>query len=372
MSVSMTRSTPSEPVTSDAPWTTRRLLRWIQDHLDDKDVDAPRVCAELLVGHSIGSERLKLYMEPDRVASDSELTSLRGLVARAARHEPVQYLVGSWPFFGREFEVSPCTLIPRPATETLVEAAMDFIAARGVHERWRILDLCTGTGCIAVSVAASLAALRAGPVSERFQAKAGVESGLPDDLTTMTESVPTIDLEHRPVAPDPVEDAALTPEDRPPISRESGPLAVIATDIVEDALALLHRNAARHGVDGLIETRCGSLFDALDGEEGPFDLICANPPYVSDAEYEELDANVRDYEPATALRGGPHGLDFIRPILEEAPRRLVPGGLLLVEIADAGRDAVLEIARAVPGLHQERILTDHEGYSRVLVAHATT
>ena len=155
MSFQMTRSTPSETATTDAPWTTRRLLRWIQEHLEARKVDAPRVCAELLIGHSIGSERLKLYMEPDRIASPTELAGLRELVARAARHEPVQYLVGSWPFFGREFEVAPCTLIPRPATETLVEAAMDQLTERGVRRSLRILDLCSGTGCIGVSIAAS-------------------------------------------------------------------------------------------------------------------------------------------------------------------------------------------------------------------------
>lgn len=349
-------------------WTTRRLLRWIQGHLEERSVDAPRVCSEFLVGKALGSDRLRLYMEPDRVAAPDELQVLRELVARAARHEPVQYLVGSWPFFGREFEVGPCTLIPRPATERLVEEAIAEVTARGVHRPWRILDLCTGTGCIGVSLAAAIASLRAGRVSDRLASAVSV----PPQAPPAGDDLPVLDLEQRELRPDrssAAETGALEASTPSAAVTEAGPLAVTVSDIVADAVALAVRNAERSGIAAHVEPRVGSLFEVLEpGEAASFDLICANPPYVTDAEYLELDRNVRDYEPAGALRGGSEGLDLIRPILEQAPTWLAPGGLLLVEIGGAMHDSVLELARSVAGLRDARILRDHEDHHRVLVA----
>ena len=347
-------------VGADAPWTTRRLLRWIQGHLEDKDVDSPRVCSELLVGHAIASERLKLDMEPDRVASDEELGVLRDLVARAGRHEPVQYLVGSWPSLGREFEVKPCTLIPRPATECLVEQALEHIESRGFGKTWRILDLCTGSGCIGVSLAASLAGRRAGRVSDRHEQ---IED---PDSVVQEQPLPVIDLEQQPV--DTTAPVPTSPIEEPSASAgEPGPIRVVATDLIEDCLELTRRNAVRNGVDSILDCRTGSLFDALDSADaGGFHLICTNPPYVTDAEYDRLDRNVREYEPASALRGGGDGLDLIRPILEQAGAWLAPGGLLLVEIGDSQHQAVLELAASIPGLEAPAILKDHEGFHRIL------
>ena len=101
-------------------WTVRALLAWIVPYLRERAVESPRTIAEILLADVLSVERLRLYMEPDRELAPDELATLRGLVARAGRHEPVQFLVGTWPFLGRDFEVAPCTLIPRPCTETLV------------------------------------------------------------------------------------------------------------------------------------------------------------------------------------------------------------------------------------------------------------
>ena len=361
----MTTNSQQDTESDDNPWTTRRLLRWIQDHLAEKAVDSPRVCAEFLVGFAIKSERLKLYMEPDRVATPIELKVLRDLVARAARHEPVQYLVGSWPFFGREFEVAPCTLIPRPATEGLVERALAEITVRGIHRPWRILDLCSGSGCIGVSIAASLSALRVGRVSDRLQKDLPVSSADQAD-----DELPVIDLDQRPV------ESQVPPDRSAPITEQpstsSGPFRLVATDIVQEALELTERNAALNGVSDLLEYRRGSLYESLPQEAlGRFDLICTNPPYVTDAEYGKLDRNVLEYEPAIALRGGIDGVDLIRPILEQAPRWLAPGGLLLVEIGDSIHESVLEMADEVDGLGEARILKDFEGLHRILEARSS-
>ncbi len=102
-------------------WTTRSLLRWMTEHFEAKRVDSPRVTAEMLLAHVLECERMKLYMEVDRLASEDERNRLRELVARAARHEPVQYLLGEGQFFGRVFAVNPSTMIPRPSTETILE-----------------------------------------------------------------------------------------------------------------------------------------------------------------------------------------------------------------------------------------------------------
>lgn len=134
-------------------WTSRELLRWMTDHFRQRGLDSPRVCAEMLLAHVLGCERMRLYMEVDRPASAKELAHLRDLVARAAKHEPVQYLVGHAWFFSRRFEVDRSTLIPRPSTETLVEEAIRWCRAQAL-ETSRVLDLCTGTGCIAISIAA--------------------------------------------------------------------------------------------------------------------------------------------------------------------------------------------------------------------------
>ena len=153
-------TTTHSPVQTEASragaWSVRALLAWTVPYLSEREVDSPRAVAEILLSSVLGVERLKLYMEPERELSSDELTKLRALVTRAGRHEPVQYLVGRWPFFGRDFEVGPSTLIPRPCTEVLVERALGWIRERSVQQpeaSLDVLDLCTGSGCIAVSLA---------------------------------------------------------------------------------------------------------------------------------------------------------------------------------------------------------------------------
>lgn len=141
--------------TAAETWTTRRLLQWIPGFLEARGVDSPRVVAEMLLSHVLGCERMKLYMEVDRPASDEELARLRALVARAADHEPVHYLIGEAAFYFHSFQVGPATLIPQPCTETLVDDVLERL--RNV-EAPVVADVGTGSGCIAVSIAAQLPA----------------------------------------------------------------------------------------------------------------------------------------------------------------------------------------------------------------------
>ncbi|MAJ47261.1 MAG: protein-(glutamine-N5) methyltransferase, release factor-specific [Planctomycetes bacterium TMED75] len=372
----MSSSTPpdSSPTPSEAPWTVRRLLDWIRKYLGEKEVDSPRVCAELLLGHVLGCERLRLYMTPDLEPDPEQLSNLRALVGRAADHEPVQYLVGVWPFHGREFEVAPCTLIPRPATELLVDRALDEIRARGIRQSWNLLDLCTGSGCVAVSLLATLHAARVGPLSERFQA--GESRELPGVDEVDPEEEVALDLELQPVtsrstAPGRDQNSEQVESDVPRLSELEplGALRLIATDIVPEALALAERNANRHGVAEFIEWALGSLWEPLSPEQlGSFDIICTNPPYVSDSEYLALDRNVRDFEPEQALRGGGDGLELVRPIIQSASDWLRPNGLLLLELGAHSAERALQEARALDQFEFLEIQEDHEGFPRMLVA----
>ncbi|MFI4916157.1 MAG: peptide chain release factor N(5)-glutamine methyltransferase [Phycisphaerales bacterium JB060] len=133
-------------------WTTRKLLDWLRGALKDKGIDDARLCAELLVAHVIGCERLRLYMEADRPAKPEELTRLRDLAKRALSHEPVQYLVGEWSFYGITLNTDKRALIPRPESQTLVDEAV--VAIKDIEARAPLVaDVCTGSGCIAIAIA---------------------------------------------------------------------------------------------------------------------------------------------------------------------------------------------------------------------------
>ncbi|MCH8824598.1 MAG: peptide chain release factor N(5)-glutamine methyltransferase [Planctomycetes bacterium] len=290
---------------TDPPWTTKRLLQWINAHLQGKGVDSPRVVAEMLLSHVIGCDRMQLYMEVDRPANPDELSTLRGLVERAARHEPAQYLVGHAWFYSRRIQVDGRVLIPRPSTETLIEHVLQWLKAAPGHAEPIIADVGTGSGVIAITLAAQL-----------------------------TDS------------------------------------HIIATDISADALELAKQNAQSHDVADRIEFHQGKDLEPLKERmgKGDFDLICSNPPYISDSEWEEVATNVRDYEPANALRGGKAGLDVIKQLIANAADLLRPDGQLVIEIADSQKHAVLQLVADAQELDNAVVLKDHEGFWRVLVA----
>ncbi len=292
--------------TSTDAWTTRRLLAWTADYFTRRDLDSPRLSAELLLACVLGCERLRLYTDPDRPAAADELARLRSLVERAGRHEPIQYLLGEAWFFGRPFMVTPDTLIPRPSSETIIEEALQHFRSQSrLNDPLTIIDIGTGSGILAISLAAAL------------------------------------------------------PE-----------ASVIATDISAVALEVAQRNAARHGVADRIDFATGSLFEPLAHRGPPVraDLLTSNPPYISDAEWAQVARNVRDYEPTTALRAGPDGLNLLRPLIAGAHTHVRPGGRILLEIAASQAAAVEALAARNQALAAVRILKDHESLPRVLAA----
>jgi len=287
-------------------WTTKRLLEWTTAAFEKKGIDSPRICAEMLLAHVFDEPRLKLYMDPQRPASDLERAAFRALVERAMNDEPVDYLVGQAPFFSMMFKVSPAVLIPRPSTETLVEHVLQHARRTPGFGSPRIADICTGSGAIAISLAKQFA-------------KAGKDT------------------------------------------------TVVATDISEDALAIARENAQAHGVADRIDFRLGHLLEPIRGER--FTYLVSNPPYIPDHEWDAVQPNVKDHEPTLALRGGSDGLDLIRPIIEHAKHHLTDPGQLVMEIAACQKQEVIDLA-SVHGLRHPSIQVDHEKLPRMLVADA--
>lgn len=284
-------------------WTTRRLLQWTSEYLGRKGVESPRVSAEMLLAHVLGVKRLRLYMEADRPASELERAAFRDLVERAAKHEPVDYLVGQAPFFSMMLKVTPSVLIPRPSTETLVEHVVQHSRRTPGFSSPTVADIGTGSGAIAIALA---------------------------------KHVPHCH--------------------------------VIATDVSGDALTVAAENIRAQGVGERVTLREGDLLAPLQGERVRY--LVSNPPYISDAEWAEVKANVKDYEPVGALRGGVDGLRDIRRLVAEARPHLDVPGQLVVEIAASQKEAVLAMVKKTPGLGNAHVLADHEGLPRVLVADA--
>lgn len=131
-------------------WTTRRVLAWTAQDFERRGIGSPRLDAELLIAHALGLTRVQVYLDLDRPLSPDELSAIRALVARRREREPVAYILGHRDFWRHRFEVGPDVLVPRPDTETLVERAL---ARLPPEEPRRVLDLCTGSGCVAISIA---------------------------------------------------------------------------------------------------------------------------------------------------------------------------------------------------------------------------
>ncbi|AKQ65055.1 Protein-N(5)-glutamine methyltransferase PrmC [Myxococcus hansupus] len=136
---------------SSEPWTIRKVLTWTTQHFEKRQVDAPRLTAEILLSFVLKLSRVRLYVDLDRPLSKEELGAYRALIERRMAGEPTQYLTGVREFYNRPFKVDARVLIPRPETELLVEAALRMLPKDAPG---RALDVCTGSGCIAISLAA--------------------------------------------------------------------------------------------------------------------------------------------------------------------------------------------------------------------------
>lgn len=132
-------------------WTVSRVLRWATDDFKARGIDSPRLDAELLLGAVLGIDRIRIITDSERPLGASELGRFRELILRRRALEPVAYLLGKREFYGRPFLVNADVLIPRPDTEILLEVALRRSQPRSLFGR--ALDLCTGSGCVAISFA---------------------------------------------------------------------------------------------------------------------------------------------------------------------------------------------------------------------------
>lgn len=273
------------------PWTVARLLAWTRDYLTRQQVESPRLCAELLLAHAMGCPRIRLYTQYETVPGADALRRYREAVKAAAAGEPIAYLTGVKEFFSLEFEVTPDVLIPRPETEVLVERTVRLLRDSEPAGR-KILDLGTGSGCIAVALAKNLPSVAV----------------FASDI-----SGAAVDVARRNAARHGVAER----------------IEFRAGDLFEPWVA----GGGREGEAPAEPSRPES--PSVEGGRAvpPFDLIVSNPPYVATAPGTPVAENVRKYEPTGALFAGPEGLDVIRRIVAEAPRWLAPGGHLLMEMA---------------------------------------
>jgi release factor glutamine methyltransferase len=136
-------------------WTPLKVVQWATVFLTQKGISSARLDSELLVAHALNLDRLKIYLQFDRPLQPEELSIIRGYLVRRSKREPIQYIMGMKDFFGFNFKVSPSVLIPRPETELLVENTIEFLRSLPDKER-SVLDLGTGSGCIAISIALNI------------------------------------------------------------------------------------------------------------------------------------------------------------------------------------------------------------------------
>lgn len=229
--------------------------------------------AEIIVMNVINAKnRTELY--DGRRVENEQVKRCKQLAENRLTGTPLQYVLGSTCFYGYDFNTDTRALIPRFDTEIIVEHALKLIKERNL-DNVRVLDLCTGSGCIAITV-----------------------------------------------------------------KKEMPSVAVVATDISAEALALAKKNASSLGAEVTFLT--GNLFNALK-DEAKFDFIISNPPYIPTADLSKLDKEVVEYEPKLALDGGVDGLDFYKKIRESFGNYLKDDGIMLLEIGVNQAEAVMDI-----------------------------
>lgn len=178
---------------NDRIWTIGRILKWTEGYFADKGLESPRLDAEVLLSHVLKKQRIYLYVHFDEPLQPEELAAYREMVKKRVMHVPVAYILGEREFMGLTFKVTPDTLIPRPDTEILVQAAIDRLKAMPASDdtALHIADIGTGTGAICLSVLHYLPQATAETVDISPAARAVAEEnaeqlGLADRITFHT------------------------------------------------------------------------------------------------------------------------------------------------------------------------------------------
>ncbi len=145
----------NQPTSQDPEWTIIKLIGWTTSYFKSHDIESPRITAEILLAHVLNFDRIDLYLRYDQPLNDKELGLFKMLIKRRINREPVAYIVGTKEFWSMDLAVTPEVLIPRPETECLVEAALDFLPDNSVMKPKRVLELGTGSGAVILALAST-------------------------------------------------------------------------------------------------------------------------------------------------------------------------------------------------------------------------
>ena len=269
--------------------------------LDQAGIESAEQEALWIVQHVLRLPAHHVVIDRDRLLASTELADVKGLIQRRVGREPLQYILGTQEFCGLEFHVNPAVLIPRPETELLVE----YVAQRiSVEQPATIVDVCTGSGCIAVAIA----------------------------------------------------------RQRPRARLIATDLSSRALDVARQNAI---RHSAGERMIWLEGNLLGAL--AGQRLEGQVDVIVSNPPYIAEADWATLQPEVRLFEPRGALIAGPKGTELHERLLREAGRYLSPGGALILEIGTGQARAIRQIVEQLSGYRFLRLVYDEAGLERVVI-----
>jgi release factor glutamine methyltransferase len=273
------------------------------DRLTAARVGSPRMNAELLLMFTLECDRAYLFAHPERELTVEEQDRFEESLTQRARGVPAQYITGHQEFWGMDFIVSPAVLIPRPETEHVIETVLQLVEKDDGGK-----------------------ASPPGPIQIV-------------DLGTGSGSI------------------ALA------LAKELPRAEIHATDISAAALDVAHANAARHQLENRIHFHQTDLLQGFD--PGTFDFVVSNPPYVGESEEDEVQLEVRKFEPRNAVFAGPTGLEVIERLIPQAHTMLKPDGWLVIEISGSIAHGV---KRLLNDWRQVQIVNDLQGIARVVAA----
>ncbi len=283
--------------------TLFETINTASERFTEAGITNSRLDAELLLCHTLGKDRAWLLAHMQEAVDEQHRALFEQAVDRRALREPLQYILGKQEFWGLDFLVTRDVLIPRPETELIIETALTLVPNKDA--RLTILDLCTGSGCIAVSLAKELA-------SARFFASDKSEKALD-------------------------------------VARENA-----------------RRHGTTDRIRFLEGDLFGPLKELDLG--GRVDIMVSNPPYVPSEEFSTLQPEVRDHEPRMALLAGQNGTELHQRIIDEAPEFLRSEGALIMEMGMGQAEALVHMMREHGTFDKPDVLKDLAGIERVIVA----
>lgn len=291
---------------------TGAIARLTVDH-----VPSPRLNAELLLMFTLSCDRAYLFAHPERELSADETTRYINTLKERARGVPVQYIIGHQEFWGMDLIVTPAVLIPRPESEHVVETVLE-LAAMAAAERRK--DAAHGAS--------------RGLTGENQPAPKGRKKSVPASETPTT-------------SPKPIRIADIGTGSGSialALAKELPDAEIHATDISAASLEIARANAARHQLESRIRFQQADLLDGFGDDS--FDFIVSNPPYVGESETDQVQLEVRKFEPRNAVFAGPIGTEVIARLIPQAWACLKPGGWLVFEISGTVAEPVKQLLHA--------------------------